>query len=90
MNKMLLTAYNIVKKQIKGVDSMENMVIKITGSRGYQDKAVKNIYVYVNGVQRDRYATRNVQRLLDLLKEDADEAGMNFMVAEVHEVNEEY
>ena len=90
MNKMLPTAYNIVKKQIKGVDSMENMVIKITGSRGYQDKAVKNIYVYVNGVLRGRYATRNVQRLLDLLKEDADEAGMNFMVAEVHEVNEEY
>lgn len=69
---------------------MKNMIIKITGSRGYQHEEVKNIYTYVDGVLRGRYATRNVQRLLDLLKEDADEAGMSFSVEYVDQVNEEY
>lgn len=49
---------------------MKNVLIKVNGALPHQEKEVKNIYVYVDGIQRDRYITRNVAKIISILKDD--------------------
>ena len=47
---------------------MKNVLIKVNGALPHQEKEVKNVYVYVDGIQRDRYITRNVAKIIAILK----------------------
>lgn len=73
---------------------MKNMSIRITGAMAHQYEGVKNVYVYVDGILRSRYITRNVSKIVDILKEDAED--MNVEVVEIidedqiQEMYEEY
>ena len=49
---------------------MKNVLIKVNGALPHQDKEVKNVYVYVDGIQRDRYIVRNVAKIIAILKDD--------------------
>ena len=55
---------------------MENkqtkVVIKVQGSRSYQPENVKNVLVFIDGVQRGTYIRSNPQKLIKLLQEDYD------------------
>ena len=59
---------------------MKNVLIKVNGALPHQDAEVKNVYVYVDGIQRDRYIVRNVGKLVADLKDEYENENANVMV----------
>ena len=49
---------------------MMTVTIKIEGARGHQAQEVSNVSVFYGSKQVDRYVTRNVERLVQDIKED--------------------